>query len=456
MRPNPFVGLAVCLLAYSLASTAEAQARINHARHGVASQSSTLPGGMASRAIDGSAEAVWSNGSLSHTIDQSGSWWEVALGGRKDVLEIILHNRSDCCWARLSNFRVSLFDGVSEVHGSDWFTTGGSVGQGGAFTVTLPPAMAGDRMRIALLGPNSYGDNVLSFAEVEVLGPSGGLANIAPLGIASQSSIASGGAAQRGIDGWINGAWNQGTTTHTDPSDTNSWWEVDLVNTWSLAEVNLYNRGDCCWTRLSNFRVSVFSGATEVFGQDFFVGAGNVAQHDKLVTVLPAGTYGDRVRVQLLGQNNDGNGVLSLSEVEVIGGEVGSVYCTSASSSWGEPIHLAAHGSADVSRNDLTLVASNLPGGMAVGFYGPDAATMPAGDGTLCISPGWVGFYLRLGRPAPVAADGVALLPIDLTTPRRAKGKIVPGSTWRFQVWFSDAGGSKGYGFSEAIAIQFQ
>ena len=64
---------------------------------------------------------------------------------------------------------------------------------------------------------------------------------------------------------------------------------------------------------------------------------------------------------------------------------------------------------------------------------------------------------LRSRSPASlVAADGVALLPIDLTTPRRAKGKIVPGSTWRFQVWFSDAGGSKGYGFSEAIAIQFQ
>jgi hypothetical protein len=60
MQPNPFVGLAVCLLACSLASTAEAQARVNHARHGVASQSTTLGGGPASRAIDGSTEAVWS------------------------------------------------------------------------------------------------------------------------------------------------------------------------------------------------------------------------------------------------------------------------------------------------------------------------------------------------------------------------------------------------------------
>jgi hypothetical protein len=58
MQPNPFVGLAVCLLACSLASTAEAQARVNHARHGVASQSTTLPNGPASRAIDGSTEAV--------------------------------------------------------------------------------------------------------------------------------------------------------------------------------------------------------------------------------------------------------------------------------------------------------------------------------------------------------------------------------------------------------------
>lgn len=438
------------------ASPVWSQARVNHARHGSAYQSTTNAGAVASRAIDGSTEGDYTQGSVSHTANQPGSWWEVDLGARRDVLEIILHNRSDCCGDRLSNFRVSLFDGATEVHGSNWFMSGGGVAQGGSFPIDLPPAMAGDRVRIALLGPNSAGDDVLSLAEVEVLGPSAGLANLAPLGTASQSSTGYGGIPSRAIDGWINGKWQNSTTTHTDPNDTNSWWEVSLGATWDLAEVLLYNRGDCCWTRLSNFRVSVFSRGAEVFGADYFAGTGNVAQHDKHVVVLPPGTQGDRVRIQLLGKNNDNNGVLSLSEVQVMGGAVGSVYCSSASSSWGEPVYLAAHGTPDVSRNDLTLLASNLPGGVAMGFYGVNAASLPAGDGTLCITPGWVGFYLRLGKPAQVAPDGVALIPLDLTSPPRSKGLITPGSTWRFQVWFSDAGGTKGYGFSEAIVIQFQ
>jgi hypothetical protein len=445
------------LLSAVLLAPVSGQGLIDHARLGTATQATTGSGGVASRGIDGSTEGTWSAGSVTHTTNTAGSWWEVALAARHDVLEIVVHNRSDCCGARLSNFRVSLFDGVTEVAGADFHTAGTWVPAGGSETLLLPPATAGDSVRITLLGLNAFGDYTLSVAAVEVLGPSPGLTNLAAGGVATQSTTTHGGTADLAIDGWVNGMWTQGSITHTDTAATNSWWEVDLAGTWRLAELHLFNRGDCCWTRLSNYRVSVFSGAGEVWGQDYFVGTGSVDQHGRHAIVLPGGTYGDRVRVELLGTNNDGNGVLALSEVVVLGGAIGKPFCWSASSSLGEPVWLAVHGTQEVARNDLTLSACNLPRGQpALAFYGPDKAAIPAGDGTLCISPGFVGWYLRLGAPVVAGADGQAVFPVDLNAPRSPAGLILPGSTWCFQVWFKDAGGAAGYSFSDAYEVMFQ
>lgn len=441
----------------SLVPIAGAQLLVNHARHGTATQSTTDFGGVAERAVDGSTEGTYTAGSVTHTMNVAGSWWEVDLGALRDVDEIVVHNRADCCGDRLSNFRVSLLLAGAAVASQDYYTSGGGVPAGGSESLVLPPASFGDAVRVELLGPNSQGNWILSLAEVEVLGPGHGLANLAPLGVAAQSSTGSGGTADRGNDGWINGLWSKGSVTHTDPNDTNSWWEVDLGSAYLLSEVALFNRGDCCWSRLSNFRVSTFLGTTETWGGDYFVGAGNVAQHDKLVIPLPAGTYGDRVHVELLGKNNDGTGVLSLSEVVVLGGKIGTVYCTSLPSSIGHGATLGISGNEGVGQNELTLVAGLVPPGeTAIGFYGADAAALPAGDGTLCVGPGAVGFYLRLPVPAVAGPDGVALFPVDLTSPPSQAGLITAGSTWRFQVWFTDGAGAAGYNFSEAVEITFQ
>jgi len=140
--------------------------------------------------------------------------------------------------------------------------------------------------------------------------------NVAQFGTAQQSSTSSGGKASRAIDGNTDGVWSHGSVTLTQ-NEADSWWEVDLgevVN--DLTQVVLFNRV-AAPGRLSNFRVSVFNGATEVFGDDFFA-TGNVASGASFTVELPAGTAGDRVRVQLNGLNNDGNGYLSLAEVQVL------------------------------------------------------------------------------------------------------------------------------------------
>jgi hypothetical protein len=142
--------------------------------------------------------------------------------------------------------------------------------------------------------------------------------NVALSGIASQSTTILGADASRAIDDNTDPSYGDGSVTHTD-NLPDSYWEVQLSSTYLLDHITLFNRDDGAGSRLSNFHVSVFNGATEVFHQEFFTGAGSVAEGGSL-DIPVFGIAGDRVRVQLNGLNNDGNGFLSLAEVQVFGG----------------------------------------------------------------------------------------------------------------------------------------
>ena len=50
------------------------------------------------------------NGSTTHTNIEQGAWWQVDLGSKKNINEIIIYNRIDCCANRLSNYQVSISD----------------------------------------------------------------------------------------------------------------------------------------------------------------------------------------------------------------------------------------------------------------------------------------------------------------------------------------------------------
>ncbi|MFO7900513.1 MAG: discoidin domain-containing protein [Planctomycetota bacterium] len=309
---------------------------VNLALSGTASQSSTYPGGVASYAIDGNTDWVYSHRSVTHTDNDHNAWWEVDLGAEFELDRIVLHNRGDACGLRLSNFRLSVLDGDTETFGRDYFTAPGtSVPEAGSFTVTLPAGTHGDRVRVQLLGHNNQGNGYLSLAEVQAFGwemrPGAAVLDtydgittyriadrlsVATLGTASQSSTANDGHAARAIDGNTDGEWRAGSTTHTS-NEPDSWWQVDLPERYELTDIALWNRADCS-LRLSNFRVSVLDGDTEVFGADYFTTPGTHApQREPFEVALPAGIQGDRVRIQLLGNNNEGNGYLSLAEVQV-------------------------------------------------------------------------------------------------------------------------------------------
>lgn len=289
-------------------------------------------------------------------------------------------------------------------------------------------------------------------------GASAQTVNIAAAGTASQSSDFAGFTADRGNDGRIDADYGT-SMTHTG-SDMNAFWQVQFAETFLMHEVRLVNRADCCAIRLSNFRVSVYDGVNEAFGQDFFVGTGNVAAGATHVVALPGGgVLGDRVRVQLRGFNNGGDGFLHLREVEVDANTVGTPFCNPARpTSLGVPAEIHAFGSAVAGGNPLALVASGLPS-HAPGYFlcsrTTGSAMPPASQGILCLG-GNIG---RISVPVlQVALQGRTFGRfIDtLAIPGNPPSAATAGQTWYFQAWFRDAiSGNATSNFTDAVAILF-
>jgi len=129
--------------------------------------------------------------------------------------------------------------------------------------------------------------------------------NLALNGTASQSSTANNGNASRAIDNNTSGVWNQNSVTHTNNA-TNSWWQVDLGQDSDLDRIQLYNRTNCCTSRLSNFSVSVLDANDKVVWTRYY----SAPPSPSLTINLDA--VGRKVRVNL-------DGILSLAEVKVFG-----------------------------------------------------------------------------------------------------------------------------------------
>ncbi len=82
---------------------------------------------------------------------------------------------------------------------------------------------------------------ILTLAEVQVI--SGGK-NIAGTGKATQSSLGSGGAPERAIDGNTDGRYGANSSTHSAQPDNDPWWELDLSQSHPIESVGIWNRTD--------------------------------------------------------------------------------------------------------------------------------------------------------------------------------------------------------------------
>lgn len=311
---------------------------INHAYLKAASQTSTAFDGEAARAVDGNNSGAYGSNSITHTDDTGvDNSWEVNLGANTPVEQITIWNRTDCCPLRLSNYRLGVYDaGNVEIWAQNYYTNAGEAA-GAVENVTLPAGVSGQIIRVSQLGPNSDGNRTLSLSEVQVLNLNPVLfPNVALNKPATQSSTAYGGDASRAVDGNLSGSFGDNSTTHTADA-ANGWtagtpvfWEVDLQGDFSINEITVGGRTDCCGERFGNFRVSILDDGVEVWGMDNFTGAagsGVSGPASGWTTYDDAGGFigtGDKVRVTLIdGRNNsadpNNSGTMSLAEVQVFG-----------------------------------------------------------------------------------------------------------------------------------------
>jgi hypothetical protein len=111
----------------------------------------------------------------------------------------------------------------------------------------------------------------------------------------------------------IDGNPDGSTFTHTN-SVANSWWQVDFGQNRVINRVVVFNRKDAQY-RLSNFRISVRDEQdVEVAGQNFYEGTGSVG--NSMTWNLPTPVTASKIKISLLGNNNEGNGILTLAEVQ--------------------------------------------------------------------------------------------------------------------------------------------
>ena len=287
-----------------------------------ATQSSTLVPGQtnATNAVDGNTDGNYGDGSLSHTNDDANAWWQVDLGASATIGSIVIWNRTDCCGNRLSDYWVFVSDtpflstdtpGTLQSRAHTW-SSHQTVQPNPSATVIIPGA-EGRYVRVQLTGTN-----YLSLAEVQVLGS----VNLALNKTATQSSTLVPGQtnASNAVDGNTDGNYADGSLSHTN-DDANAWWQVDLGESATINSISLWNRTDCCGTRLSDYWV--FVSNTPFLATDTPATlqnrAGTWSSHQTVmpnpsVSIVIPGAEGRYVRVQLTGAN-----YLSLAEVQVFG-----------------------------------------------------------------------------------------------------------------------------------------
>ena len=118
---------------------------------------------------------------------------------------------------------------------------------------------------------------------------------------------------------------------------------------------------------------------------------------------------------------------------------------------------LRGHGSAQVSDDDLTLVADQLPP-VEFGYFltSMDAGLVsgPGGSqGNLCLG-GTIGRYNQ--AVASSGAAGYLLLHLELASmPPPVQAAVQPGDTWRFQCWHRDHNPGSTSNFTDGLEVTF-
>ncbi|XP_051780980.1 uncharacterized protein LOC114666204 isoform X7 [Erpetoichthys calabaricus] len=349
----------------------------NIARQGIAEQSSPFGNhGLPNLAIDGKRSGVWNDGTCTHTSNDSPSWWRLNLKASHAISVVVVYNRLDCCDTRLTGAEVRVGetpDVATHVKcGTIEATSPGSVhticcnGKRGQFVSVVLPNQP---QHLTLCEVEVYGEEMVSPCT-----PALNAVNIARQGIAEQSSpFGNIGLPSQAIDGKRSGVWNDGTCTHTS-NDSPSWWRLNLKASYTISTVVVYNRLDCCDTRLTGAEVRV--GDSPDVSKHVRCGTIEVTFPGSVHTICCNDLIGQYVSVVLPNQPQ----YLTLCEVEVYG-EAVTPECKPGLNA----INIARQGTAEQSSPYLDFGGPNLAiDGKRSGVFSDWTCTHTSND-----SPSW-------------------------------------------------------------------
>ena len=127
---------------------------------------------------------------------------------------------------------------------------------------------------------------------------------------------------------------------------------------------------------------------------------------------------------------------------------VGQSECRAAANSTSLPGRLFSIGSASLMRNDLVLVADQLPASQTtLLIVGDERAETPLGNGTLCIGGQIARLSLRVTN-----ATGEAVFPLDKAN-SQLTGLAIPGNTLHFQAWHRDSAGPSFFNLTNSVQV---
>ncbi|XP_067657823.1 uncharacterized protein [Haliotis asinina] len=79
-----------------------------------------------------------------------------------------------------------------------------------------------------------------------------------PAWMSRSEEIPANGVAANGVDGSHDPDYFRGDCSHTKIGDMSPWFVVDLLGQYTIHNVTIYNRGDCCGYRLHDFVIEVY------------------------------------------------------------------------------------------------------------------------------------------------------------------------------------------------------
>ncbi len=110
----------------------------------------------------GAGKVVDNNGStFNHTNSQNNPWWEVDLGSSKNIGQVKIWNRGDCCQNRLNNFDIKIYDRRGGNQIKSTYVSGQPSNNGSSYNINA----TGRVVRVQLRGNN----RILHMDQLQVL-----------------------------------------------------------------------------------------------------------------------------------------------------------------------------------------------------------------------------------------------------------------------------------------------